>query len=85
VTEWKPFWSPKSTDTVSVLNAKVHEPVVDRSAAGCCEFVGGLVDATCEGRYCFNGTFCPARCFKDSKVFAGCSLRLDKLKSKEQS
>jgi hypothetical protein len=44
-----------------------------------------LVDATCEGRYCVDGAFCSTYIYGDSKVFAGCPTRLEKLKSKEKT
>ncbi|MBE3116950.1 hypothetical protein IMZ68_07070 [Candidatus Bathyarchaeota archaeon] len=43
-----------------------------------------LVDADCESRYCFDGTFCP-RVYADPKVFGSCPTHLEKLKAKEQS
>ncbi len=80
MTEWKPFWQPKGT--VSVQSAKVVE-VADRApAAVFCEFVGDKIDPVCEGRYCSDGTFCPASCFKDPMVFVRCTFRLGKLKSR---
>jgi hypothetical protein len=50
---------------------------------GSCEFVGELVAAGCEGRYCSDGTFCSPKVFADAKVFVGCPTRKDKLKTKQ--
>jgi len=80
VTEWNPFWQPKST--VSVQSAKVARLADRASGALFCEFVGDEIDPVCEGRYCSNKTFCPASCFKDPLVFAKCTFRLEKLQEK---
>lgn len=61
--------------------ARRPEPVVPE---GCCEFVRALVDATCEGRYCADGTFCPSRVYADEKVWLGCLVRLEKLRAQEE-
>jgi hypothetical protein len=81
MTEWKPFWQPKGS--VSIQRLKVAEGVDQKATTGFCEFVGDEIDPVCEGRYCSNGTFCPTSCFKDPIVFAGCTFRLEKLKSRE--
>jgi hypothetical protein len=79
----EPLWKP--TTEVSKV-AYCARPDVDRSLPqGCCEFIGALVDAVCDSRYCFDGTFCHTFIFGDSKVFGGCPARLEKLKSKWQS
>ena len=77
MTERKPFWQPK----ISVPQpAKIPEPTMPEAATAVfCEFVGESVAAGSLGRYCFNATFCPARCFSDPKVFAECTFRLEKL------
>ena len=79
MTESKPFWQPKGT--VSVRSAKVVEVADWAPASVFCEFVGDKIDPICEGRYCFDGAFCPASCFKDPIIFARCTFRLEKLKS----
>jgi hypothetical protein len=81
MTEWKPFWQPKGT--ISVQSAGSAEIADRKPNAGLCEFVGDIIDPVCEGRYCSDGTFCPASCFKDPKVFARCTFRLEKLKSRK--
>ena len=50
---------------------------------GKCEFVGELVAAGCDGRYCSDGTFCSHKIFADAKIFVGCPTRKDKLKAKQ--
>ena len=49
-----------------------------------CEFVGALVDASCDARTCADGTFCPSRCYSDSAVYGSCPTRLEKLKNKKE-
>lgn len=39
-----------------------------------------LVDATCEGRYCFDGAFC-SRVYADPKVFCSCPTHFREIKS----
>jgi hypothetical protein len=80
VTEWKPFWQPKGT--VSVQSSKIANVADQTPAAGFCECVDDEIDPVCEGRYCFDGTFCPASCFKDPKVFARCTTILEKMRMK---
>jgi hypothetical protein len=82
VTEWKPFWQPKGT--VSVQSAKISEVADKAPNAGFCECVGEEIDPVCEGRYCSDGTFCPASCFEDPLVFARCAFRLEKLQEKQR-
>lgn len=84
----EPFWDVNRSRGGVVQSARCfRRPDVDPVLVGCCEFVGDLVDAVCEGRSCgVDGTFCPGRIFSDVKVFAGCLTRLEKLKSvKEQT
>jgi hypothetical protein len=81
VTEWKPFWQPKLT--VSAQRTKAAEVADREPTAGFCECVGDEIDPLCEGRYCLDRTFCPASCFKDPKVFARCTTRLEKMKMKQ--
>jgi hypothetical protein len=74
-------WQPK--DTISDQSVNLAEVADRASVAVFCEFVGDEIDPVCEGRYCSNGTFCPASCFKDHLVFALCIFRLEKMKSRE--
>jgi hypothetical protein len=79
--EGLPLWKPK--ETISGTNTSGS---LDVSApVGCCEFVGELVAAGCDGRYCFNGTFCSPKVFADAKVFVNCPTRKDKLKTKQRA
>ncbi len=75
----EPFWNPLR---VSVRASCAVRPEVV-PLPGCCEFVGDVVDATCEGRLCVDRSFCPKSIFSDAKVFASCPVRLEKLKGKE--
>lgn len=64
----EPFWKPKKDFQYSKV------PCCARgfgalTPEGYCEFMGGLVDTVCEGRYCFDGCFCPVRVFADSAFF----------------
>lgn len=79
MTEWKPFWQPKSA--VSSQSVKVAE-VVDRApAAVFCEFATGIISEGYENRTCSitNWSFCSAKVFKDPKIFEQCSARKEKL------
>jgi hypothetical protein len=77
--EGLPLWKPKE----SKPEAKVTGFLSVSERVGYCEFVGELVAAGCEGRYCSNGTFCSPKIFVDAKVFVGCPTRKDKLKTKQ--
>ena len=66
------------------FQTKVKSDVVAPSHVGCCEFVGGLVVSEDGGRYCFDKTFCPKRIFADSKIYADCPSRLEKLKDRKE-
>lgn len=76
-----PIWKPKETKPAAKSSVFLGTP----APAGCCEFVGGLVDPTIDGRRCIDNTFCPKRIFSDPKIFALCPTRLDKLKYKGQT
>ena len=84
MTEWRPVWDVGRDGRGVVQSARcARQPDVDRSLPeGCCEFVGGLVYVTFDGRTCADGTFCPARIFRDPKVFVGCPTRLEKLRDR---
>jgi hypothetical protein len=81
LTEWKPFWQPKSDVSARCVMRPDLDPELP---VGCCEFVGELSDFPRSiSRYCVNGTFCPARVYAVPQAFVGCPTRQEKLKSKE--
>ncbi len=87
MTEWRPLWDAnqeKRFATKQTMSACL--PAKDRDVSeSCCDFVGELVDATCDGKYCLaDRTFCPPRIFEDSKVWVTCPTRLEKLKNKKE-
>lgn len=52
---------------------------------GCCVFATGVVHECCSGRRCgVTGCYYPPSIFAETKVFEGCSVRLEKLKKQEQ-
>ena len=74
----EPVWNPKLSWGLAVRATCVSR--LEVAPVGCCGFVGGVVDVTCEGRRCLDGTFCPKSVFSDAKVFVLCPVRLAKLK-----
>jgi hypothetical protein len=82
--EWVPFWDVNRQGRGVVQSARCARvpDVVDR--AGCCEFVGALVDDIFDGRRCKDGTFCPSRCYSVPSVYASCPTRIDKLKGRKE-
>ena len=82
MTEWKPFWQPKSAVSARCSMRSDVDPALP---VGCCEFVGELVDVLSSSRYCVDKTFCPARIYAVPQAFVGCPTRQDKLKNKEQT
>jgi hypothetical protein len=87
MTEWRPLWDVNREKRFAVRSTVINR-VAARSrdvAEGSCDFVGGLVDPTCDGRYCLaNNTFCPPRIFEDPKIWETCLTRLEKLKNKKE-
>jgi hypothetical protein len=81
LTEWKPFWQPKSD-----VSARCGmRPDVDAALpVGCCEFACELTDVLSSSRYYVNKSFCPSRIYAVPKDFVGCPTRQEKLKNKEQ-
>jgi hypothetical protein len=77
--EGSPLWKPKeiTPETKATGFLSLSAPV------GCCEFVGKLVAAGCDGRFCSDGTFCSPKVFADAKVFVTCPTRKDRLKIKQ--
>lgn len=84
--EWKPLWDVNQRQSDVVKSARCsHVPeVANLATSGCCEFVGSLVDATSNGRYCCDHTFCPARIYSDIAVFQSCPTRSEKLKAAKE-
>ena len=79
----EPLWKHSSGNHLT-YNCRISfaAKIEDIVPEDCCEFVGGLVDGFCEGRYCVDGSFCPSRVFADPKFFVSCPNRFEKLKSK---
>ena len=86
MTEWRLLWDVNPEERFTVKSASaVRTPAIRDMKDCCCDFVGGLVNATCEGRYCLaDNTFCPQRIFEDSKIWETCPTRLEKLKIKKE-
>ncbi len=86
MTEWRPLWEVNRKKPFAVKPPVVNcAPAKSRNAEGSCDFVGGLVDSTCEGRYCLvDNTFCSQRVFGNAKIWKTCPVRLEKLKNKKE-
>ena len=82
-----PLWDVNRNRSDAVRSASRSQvtAMIKDVPEGCCDFVGGIVDAVCTGRYCLaDNTFCPPRIFEDSKIWLKCLTRLEKLKSKKE-
>ena len=66
------------------LRPPEYEEAVAPPPVGCCEFVGDPVDLDSEGHYCSDKTFCPKRVFAETKVYANCPTRIEKLKAQAE-
>ena len=86
MTQWKPLWDA-NREKHSTVRSTAANPVLakNREVEGSCNFVGSLVDPTCEGRYCLtDNTFCPPKIFENPKIWRVCPTHLEKLKNKKE-
>jgi hypothetical protein len=69
----------KSHRTCAVQPSSLQTEKSAKPEIEACEFAVGLIVAGSENRICVCGCFCEATIFKNSKVYAGCDIRKEKL------
>jgi hypothetical protein len=69
----------------AVQRSSPYGPKVLAPLPGCCEFATGFISEGAENRTCSiaNGSFCPAKVFKDPAKFEDCHARKEKLSAEQ--